>query len=49
MKILFVVSEFGPNVTGGIGTYYRHLLPELVRQGLHVHVVLADTGANPLP
>jgi glycosyltransferase involved in cell wall biosynthesis len=46
MKLLFVLPEFGPAVTGGIATYYRHLLPELVRHGHAVHVVLASANAG---
>jgi glycosyltransferase involved in cell wall biosynthesis len=42
MKLLFVVPEFGPGVPGGIATYYRHLLPELARQGHTVQVILAS-------
>jgi glycosyltransferase involved in cell wall biosynthesis len=49
MKLLFVVSEYGPGVTGGIATYYRNLLPELARRGHEVHVVLADRGMERLP
>jgi glycosyltransferase involved in cell wall biosynthesis len=45
MKLLFVVPEFGPDVTGGIATYYRHLLPELARRGHTVHVVLVNANA----
>jgi glycosyltransferase involved in cell wall biosynthesis len=45
MKLLFVLPEFGPTVAGGIATYYRHLLPELVRHGHGVHVVLAAENA----
>jgi glycosyltransferase involved in cell wall biosynthesis len=45
MKLLFVLPEFGPDITGGIATYYRHLLPELALHGHAVHVVLAN--ANP--
>jgi glycosyltransferase involved in cell wall biosynthesis len=49
MKLLFVVSEYGPGVPGGIATYYRNLLPELARRGHEVRVVLADRGTEPLP
>src|SRR5579883_992380 len=49
MKLLFVVSEYGPDVAGGIATYYRNLLPELARRGHAVRVVLADRGAGRLP
>jgi glycosyltransferase involved in cell wall biosynthesis len=48
MKLLFVLPEFGPNVTGGIATYYRHLLPELARHGHDLHVIVAgDDAAEP--
>jgi glycosyltransferase involved in cell wall biosynthesis len=49
MKLLFVVPEYGPSVTGGIATFYRHLLPALVRRGHAAHVVLADNGPGPAP
>lgn len=49
MKLLFVVSEYGPGVTGGIATYYRNLLPELARRGHEIRVLLADRGVDPLP
>jgi glycosyltransferase involved in cell wall biosynthesis len=49
MKLLFVVPEFGPQVPGGIATYYRHLLPELARRGHTVHLILASADATRLP
>lgn len=47
MKLLFVLPEYGPNVAGGIATYYLHLLPALVRLGARVHVcVTSDRYGN---
>jgi glycosyltransferase involved in cell wall biosynthesis len=42
MKLLFVLPEFGPNVAGGIATYYSHLLPALVRLGARVDVCVTS-------
>lgn len=42
MKLLFVIPEYLPDSGGGIITFYRFLLPELVRQGHIVHAVVSD-------
>ena len=42
MKLLFVTPEYLPDSGGGIITFYRFILPELVRQGHDVQVVVAD-------
>ena len=42
MKLLFVTPEYLPDCGGGIITFYRFLLPELVRQGHAVEIVVAD-------
>ncbi len=42
MNLLFVLPEYGPNVAGGIATYYLHLLPALVRLGARVHVCVTS-------
>jgi glycosyltransferase involved in cell wall biosynthesis len=42
MKLLFVTPEYLPDNGGGIITFYRFVLPELVRQGHTVDVVVAD-------
>jgi glycosyltransferase involved in cell wall biosynthesis len=42
MKLLFVTPEYLPDSGGGIITFYRFLLPELVRQGHHVDLLVAD-------
>lgn len=39
MKILFILPEYLPHTGGGIVTFYRNVLPELVRQGHQVHVI----------
>jgi glycosyltransferase involved in cell wall biosynthesis len=42
MKLLFVTPEYLPDSGGGIITFYRFILPELVRQGHEVKVIVAD-------
>jgi len=42
MKLLFITPEYLPDSGGGIITFYRFLLPEMVRQGHAVTVVVAD-------
>ncbi len=42
MKLLFVTPEYLPDSGGGIITFYRFLLPELVRQGHEVTALVAD-------
>lgn len=38
MKLLFVLPEYGPDVQGGIATYYRHTIAGLLRAGCSVDV-----------
>jgi len=38
MKLLFVLPEYGPDARGGIATFYRHLIPGLLRSGCAVDV-----------
>lgn len=49
MKILFVVPEYPPHAGGGIATFYRSLLPEFIRQGHQVHVLVSNalSAAHP--
>ena len=42
MRILFVLPEYPPDHGGGIVTFYEALLPELVRQGHAVDVLLGS-------
>lgn len=42
MRLLFVLPEYLPQEGGGIITFYRWLLPELVRQGHSVDVVVGS-------
>lgn len=42
MRLLFVIPEYLPQEGGGIITFYRHLLPELARQGHHVRVLVGS-------
>jgi glycosyltransferase involved in cell wall biosynthesis len=41
MKLLFVLPEYGPDVRGGIATFYHHLIPSLVRGGCVVDVCVS--------
>ncbi|MBI4783113.1 MAG: glycosyltransferase family 4 protein [Oscillatoriophycideae cyanobacterium NC_groundwater_1537_Pr4_S-0.65um_50_18] len=49
MKLLFVIPEYPPHSGGGITTFYRHLLPELCRQGHQVHVLAGSAFSPALP
>jgi glycosyltransferase involved in cell wall biosynthesis len=40
MKLLFILPEYGPNVGGGIATYYRNLFPSLIRTGCKIEVCI---------
>ena len=42
MRLLFVLPEYPPDHGGGIVTFYEALLPELVRQGHAVDVLLGS-------
>ncbi len=42
MKLLFVIPEYLPDCGGGIITFYKFILPQLVRQGHGVQVIVAD-------
>ena len=41
MKLLFILPEYRHEPVGGIRAFYVNLLPELVRSGCHVKVLLA--------
>src|SRR6266480_3398236 len=42
MRLLFVLPEFPPHSGGGIGTFYRILLPELAKQGHSIRVLVGS-------
>jgi glycosyltransferase involved in cell wall biosynthesis len=42
MKLLFILPEYLPHHGGGIVTFYEALLPELVRQGHEVEVLVGS-------
>ncbi len=46
MNLLFVLPEYYPHPGGGIATYYLELLPELVRQGHTVKVIVGSGVTN---
>lgn len=52
MKLLFILPEYLPHTGGGIITFYRALLPQLVAMGHEVRVIVgsamfAEEKANP--
>lgn len=49
MKLLFVLPEYLPMTGGGIATFYLHILPELVRQGHQVDVLVGSAVTAKLP
>ncbi len=49
MKLLFVIPEYLPSSGGGIATFYRALLPELVAQGHKVDVLVASAFTSKQP
>lgn len=42
LNLLFILPEFYPHPGGGIATFYMHLLPQLVQQGMHVTVLVGS-------
>lgn len=42
MKLLYLLPEYSDTASGGIGTFYRHLLPMLARMGHEVRVVVGS-------
>jgi glycosyltransferase involved in cell wall biosynthesis len=42
MRLLYVLPEYLPHTGGGITTFYRHLLPQLVAMGHEVRVVVGS-------
>jgi len=44
LKLLYILSEYLPDSGGGIITHYARMLPQLVRRGHAVKVILASTG-----
>lgn len=49
MKLLFILPEYPPHSGGGIATFYRHTLPEIVRQGHQVHILVGSAFTSKLP
>jgi glycosyltransferase involved in cell wall biosynthesis len=49
MKLLFVIPEYLPSSGGGIATFYRALLPELVAQGHQVDVLVGSAFSSKQP
>lgn len=49
MRLLFILPEYLPLTGGGIVTFYRNVLPELVRQGHQVHVLVGSAFTSKLP
>ncbi|HEY0172645.1 MAG TPA: glycosyltransferase family 4 protein [Pyrinomonadaceae bacterium] len=47
--MLFVIPEYPPHSGGGIVTFYRALLPELVRQGHYVRALVGSGFTSKLP
>jgi hypothetical protein len=44
MNLLYIISEYLPDSGGGIITHYSRMLPQLVRRGHSVKVILASAG-----
>ncbi|GAB4369336.1 MAG: hypothetical protein Kow00121_09160 [Elainellaceae cyanobacterium] len=42
MKILFVIPEYPPYSGGGISTFYKYVLSELLRYGFNIHVLVGS-------
>ena len=49
MNLLFVIPEYPPHSGGGIVTFYRDILPEIVDQGHQVHVLVGSAFTSKLP
>ena len=47
MRLLVVTPEYLPTSGGGIVTFYRHLLPEVARQGVDVTVLVGSAMSQP--
>jgi hypothetical protein len=44
LKILYILTEYLPDAGGGIITHYARILPNLVKHGHDVTVLLASRG-----
>lgn len=42
MRLLYLLPEYFENASGGIGTYYRHLLPMIAAMGHEVRVIVGS-------
>ncbi|MEI8296288.1 MAG: glycosyltransferase family 4 protein, partial [Alphaproteobacteria bacterium] len=49
MKLLFIIPEYPPHSGGGIATFYRDTLFEIVAQGHQVHVLVGSAFTSKLP
>lgn len=49
MKLLFLIPEYPPHFGGGIATFYRDILPEIVNQGCQVDVLVGSAFTSTLP
>lgn len=49
MRLLYVLPEYGPDIRGGIATYYANLLPALAQQGCRIQVVVAAEAPSGHP
>jgi glycosyltransferase involved in cell wall biosynthesis len=49
LKLLFVIPEYPPHAGGGIITWYKNLLPELVSQGHSVHLLVGSALSPKFP
>ncbi|MBD2501514.1 glycosyltransferase family 4 protein [Anabaena azotica] len=49
MRLLFIIPEYPPYSAGGISTFYRHILPELSKQGHQIHVLVGSAFTSKQP
>src|SRR5580700_1364088 len=46
MKLLLVLSEYGEATKGGIGAFYRNIIPTLEKAGCQIDVCITDLSHN---
>ncbi len=49
MRLLFIIPEYPPHSGGGISTFYKHTVPEIVAQGHQVHILVGSALTSKLP
>lgn len=49
IRALYVIPEYPPDYGGGIATYYAALLPELVREGICIDVIVGSGCTGQFP